>query len=1196
MKTRKLNFFFAVFLGFFLQFVNAQDPNWTVNSADYQYSMTFTTFLNVNGTTLTSTNDKIGAFVNGEIRGVSNVVFVPNANKYVAYLSVFANTDYETINFKIYDSNSDKVVNIDNTETFSIDGNLGGIFQSYSIANPQLNANAVLNSFNFDGINTLVSTISQDEVHIVLPENTSISNLKAVFNSSGNSKVYVDGILQESGVSLQDFTNPITYSVLSENEANLNKYVVSVAVAKNTDPVNVVVSTTDNLNTNTVPVSLDVAFSKAVAGFEKSDFLLENCTISSFLTSDYKNYKIEVVPFSQGKFSVQVPENVSLDLNNNQNTVSNKIGFNYDISKPIIQDISKQSNVDSWWFLVTFNEEVKNVDLSDFELNGLASSNITISNVENLSNNQYKVSISAKNTDLGVVSLGLKNSNNITDLVGNSLVEIKHESYFLTKRKLTITADFKTKIYGEEDPELTYKITSGSLVNGDVISGSLTRPIGENIGTYAITSNLNNDNYEITFIANNLTILYREITVTADLKTKIYGDEDPELTYKMTSGNLVDGDVLSGSLVRVVGENIGEYAITSTLNNDNYEITFIADNLTILKRQITVTVDSKSKNYGDEDPALTYNITSGSLVDGDVLSGSLVRAIGENIGEYAITSTINNDNYEIAFIASDLTITKREITISADIKTKIIGNTDPVLTYRITKGNLVDGDVLIGNLSREAGESLGDYLISSSLSNSNYNITFQSGFLRITAKKGIVITVDSKTKIYGETDPILTYKITSGSLDSGDVLTGSLSRTIGENAGEYVISSNLSNTDYDIIYVSGKLTIAKRKLSITADAKTKIYGESDPEFTYNISSGSLINGDVLSGILNRESGENVGVYKISSTLVNSNYEITFIGSNFIISKKEISITADAKTKIYGESDPEFTYNISSGSLINGDVLSGTLNRELGENVGVYKILSTLVNSNYEITFIGSNFTISKKEISINSDFKTKIYGDSDPDFTYKITSGNLLNGDVLSGTLKREVGENIGDYEISSTLENGNYQINFISSFLTISKREITVTADSIIKGKNDADPPLTYQITNGILVNKDVFTGNLTRELGEEIGAYLIKIGSLSLNNNYELFFIGANFEISTTANINDEILNTEVKLYPNPATYQLSIKGSSQLEIDKIIAYNLLGKTVFKLLKPKNTIQIGHLQRGVYLFKIFTNNGVVIKRIVKK
>ena len=52
-------------------------------------------------------------------------------------------------------------------------------------------------------------------------------------------------------------------------------------------------------------------------------------------------------------------------------------------------------------------------------------------------------------------------------------------------------------------------------------------------------------NYALTFVAANLTITARPVTVTADAKTKVYGDDDPALTY---SGTLHGTDTLTGSL------------------------------------------------------------------------------------------------------------------------------------------------------------------------------------------------------------------------------------------------------------------------------------------------------------------------------------------------------------------------------------------------------------------------------------------------------------------------------------------------------------------------------------------------------------------------------------------------------------------------------------------------------------------------
>ena len=148
------------------------------------------------------------------------------------------------------------------------------------------------------------------------------------------------------------------------------------------------------------------------------------------------------------------------------------------------------------------------------------------------------------------------------------------------------------------------------------------------------------------------------MTVTADAKSKIYGDPDPALTYQITAGSLVTGDSLTGALTRVAGENVGTYAIQqgTLAASANYTLTFVGANLSIGTRALTVTADAKSKIYGDPDPALTYQITGGSLVTGDSLTGALTRVAGENVGTYAIQqgTLAASANYTLTFVGADL--------------------------------------------------------------------------------------------------------------------------------------------------------------------------------------------------------------------------------------------------------------------------------------------------------------------------------------------------------------------------------------------------------------------------------------------------------------------------------------------------------------------------------------------------------------
>jgi len=312
-------------------------------------------------------------------------------------------------------------------------------------------------------------------------------------------------------------------------------------------------------------------------------------------------------------------------------------------------------------------------------------------------------------------------------------------SLTISPRPITVKADAKTKVYGNTDPAFTYQITDGSLVGTDVMSGALSRDAGETVtgSPYAILqgSLTVGTNYTLTYVGAGLTITERAITVTAAAKNKDFGDADPPLTYQITSGSLAFSDDFTGALTRDAGETLAgsPYAITrGTLALDaNYILTFVGASLTINPRPVTVTAQAKNKFYGDPDPALTYLITSGSVLAGDGFTGALTRAAGETVAgnPYAITqgTLALNPNYNLTFVGANFTINPRPVTVTPDAQSKYFGESDPTpLTYKVTSGTLVSGDAFTGILIRDAGEGVGSYTIrQGTLSlGGNYDLSF----------------------------------------------------------------------------------------------------------------------------------------------------------------------------------------------------------------------------------------------------------------------------------------------------------------------------------------------------------------------------------------------------------------------------------------------------------------------------------------
>ncbi|MDN5284873.1 MAG: hypothetical protein JWR38_1147 [Mucilaginibacter sp.] len=705
---------------------------------------------------------------------------------------------------------------------------------------------------------------------------------------------------------------------------------------------------------------------------------------------------------------------------------------------------------------------------------------------------------------------------NISYAVGNITVG---------KAPITVTANTQAKTYGEADPALTYTVTSGALAGTDKFTGRLTRAAGENAGTYAIQQGTLavGSNYTLTYVDANLTIGKAPITVTADAQTKTYGDVDPALAYNITSGTLAFADTFTGRLTRAPGENAGTYAIQQgTLAiSSNYTLTYAGANLTIGKAAITVTADPQTKAFGAADPALTYKISSGTLKFADTFTGALTRVPGESAGTYAIQqgTLALSSNYTLTYVGANLTIGKTAITITADVQTKSYGDVDPVLTYKITSGALLGTDKFTGTLTRAPGENVGTYAIQQGTLalSSNYTLTYVGANLTI-GKAAITVTADPQTKDFGVADPALTFKITSGTLKFADTFTGALTRVPGESTGTYAIQQGTLalSSNYALTYVGANLTIGKIAITVTADTQTKAYGAADPTLTYKITTGTLVGTDKFTGTLTRVAGENAGTYAIQqgTLALSSNYTLTYVGANLTVGKTVITVTADAQTKAYGAVDPVLTYKVTSGALAFVDTFTGALTRVAGENAGTYAIQqgTLALSSNYTLTYVGANLTVGKTAITVTADAQTKAYGAVDPVLTYKVTSGALAFADTFTGALTRVAGENIGTYPIQQgTLAlNANYTLTYVDASLTIGKTAITVTADAQTKIYGEADPALSYKITNGALVGTDKFTGTLTRVAGENVGTYAVQQSTLALSSNYTLTYVGANLTIT--------------------------------------------------------------------------------------
>ena len=226
---------------------------------------------------------------------------------------------------------------------------------------------------------------------------------------------------------------------------------------------------------------------------------------------------------------------------------------------------------------------------------------------------------------------------------------------------------------------------------------------------------------EITSVDVTTEHVYDGKEQTATVVVKVSEVELPEDCYTV-SGN--------------VATEAGKYTVT-VVGKGNYTGKVTAD-WAIEKASVTVTLNDKTKTYGEKDTDLTYTVNG--LAVGDFAADLNIQATrkpGENVGEYAITATAKNANYNITIIDGTLTIEKADATVTINNASKVYGEEDPKFTATIT--GLKGDDKLNVVFSREAGQDVGEYVISATIAADdavakNYNITIKTGILTITQK------------------------------------------------------------------------------------------------------------------------------------------------------------------------------------------------------------------------------------------------------------------------------------------------------------------------------------------------------------------------------------------------------------------------------------------------------------------------------
>jgi hypothetical protein len=546
------------------------------------------------------------------------------------------------------------------------------------------------------------------------------------------------------------------------------------------------------------------------------------------------------------------------------------------------------------------------------------------------------------------------------------------------------------------------------------------------------------NNYDISYGLGTLTIEPAPLTISAVDNSKVFGEEDPLLTF--TTSGLLGEDTIAGALIRDPGEDVDDYGIRqgSVTAGEDYTISYDSAVFSILPASMTISISADDKVY-DGTRTATVSLSDDRL-EGSELDITYTSALFDtkHVGEAKevtvsglALSGADAGNYQAnteATSTADITADSIEVRAVTDSKT-YDGTTASAGVPELDP--LQDGDLVAAAPSqsfdtKHAGSgkvlTASGLLISDGNGGNNYAVSYVNDSTGNIDPLALTVTAVTDSKTYDgsiDSEGIPFYDLSS-LVD--DVSTEPVQVFDSEHAGSgktltasgLVINDGNEGNNYAISYVNvTDGTIAPLGVTVTALTDSKTYDgtpDSDLSPYYDVS-----------GILDEVSAEPVQVFDnehagsgktlLASGLVindgneGNNYAISYVDvTDGNIDPLGVTVTAVTDSKTYdGTPDSDVSpYYDASGIL--DEVSAEPVQAFDNEHAGPGKTLNAsglVINdgnggNNYAISYVDvTDGTIEPLGVTVTAVTDSKAYDGTTSSILEPLVDP-LIDGDVVS--------------------------------------------------------------------------------------------------------------------------------------------------------------------------------------------------------
>ena len=703
--------------------------------------------------------------------------------------------------------------------------------------------------------------------------------------------------------------------------------------------------------------------------------------------------------------------------------------------------------------------------------------------------------------------------------------DIKYVTGKLTVTKadpVKVTAKSYTRVYGEANPTFEYDVEGAALDGKPEITCEATE--SSPVGTYKIIIKKGGvTNYNDTYVNGTLTITEAPLTITAKSMTVKQGENIPTLVavYEGFKNGETEEVLTRKPTLRTTARSsssVGEYEITvSGASAKNYDITYVKGILTVTDADlVTVTAKSYSRFYGDANPEFEYTAEGADLQGKPSLTCSATAS--SSVGEYPITvkkGTVTN--YNTKLVNGVLTINKALLTVTAKSYTRKQGEKNPTFEITYEGWKRKDKEAVLTQkpvVTCEATETSapGEYdIVVSGGEAQNYEFKYVAGKLTVTEADAVKVTAQSYTRIYGAENPAFKYEVEGAALDGKPEIICEATAT--SPVGTYpIIIKKGGVKNYNDTYVDGVLTITKAPLTVTAQSYTRKQGEKNPEFA--VSYEGFVNGEtetVLTALptisCEATDASKPGKYDIVVSGADAaNYAISYVTGKLTVTEAHaVKVTAKSYTRVYGEDNPAFEYEVEGAALDGKPEIS--CEATATSPVGTYPIMIKKGGvKNYNDSYVNGVLTITKALLTITAQSYTRKQGEKNPEFA--VSYEGFVNGETETVLTKQPTvsckateSSKPGEYDIVvSGGEAQNYEFKYVAGKLTVTDADaVIVTAKNYTRVYGEDNPTFDYEVEGVALDGKPEISCEATATSSVGIYPIVIKKGGVkNYNDSY--------------------------------------------------------------------------------------------------